>query len=341
MLRILHGTNYDFIRLWKIAIAATSAFLLMGAAAFIVRPGINESIEFTGGTMLQAEFLRNPPPRIDEIRTALTEGLGHEPGLAEFGTGGREFTIRAQETAQVTAQEAGAENVANQIRRVLTQRFGEGSFVVNSAHAIGPKVGGELRRGAIIAVLISFCITLVYLAWRFEWRFGAAAVIATAHDIIATIAFIKLLNLELSLTVIAGLLTVLGYSLNDTIIIFDRVRENLRKKRKETLYVTLNRSVNETLPRSILTHATTLAATLALLIFGPEVIQPFAAVMTFGIFTGTLSSIYIAGPTLLWIERRWPREVGDRGGVAPRSHRDPGHGGPAVAATPKPVRPTR
>src|SRR5205814_615703 len=182
--------------------------------------------------------------------------------------------------------------------------------------AVGPKVGDELSRDAIIAMLLSFLVTTVYLAIRFEWRFAIAALIATSHDVLTTAAFIKLMHLEISLTVVAAILTVIGYSLNDTIIIFDRVRENLRKNRKEPLYDTLNRSINETLPRSILTHVTTFAATLALLIFAGEVIRPFAWVMAFGIVTGTFSSIYVAAPVLLWIERKWPRRTG---GIRPSS----------------------
>ena len=194
---------------------------------------------------------------------------------------------------------------------VLTQRFGAGTFQVVRTEAVGPRVGSELRRGAIIAILVSFALTLVYLWFRFEWRFGLAAVIATAHDILTTIAFISLMRIEVSLTVIAAILTVIGYSLNDTIIIFDRVRENLRKHRGMSLYDIVNLSVNETLPRSVLTHATTLGATLALLFFAGEVIRPFAWVMAFGIFTGTFSSIYVASSILIWIERRYPRSVPD------------------------------
>ncbi|OYV68875.1 MAG: protein translocase subunit SecF, partial [Gemmatimonadetes bacterium 21-71-4] len=154
-------------------------------------------------------------------------------------------------------------------------------------------MGAELRRNALVAVLISFLVTLVYLAIRFEWRFGVAAVVATAHDIFTTLAFLAMMRLEISLTVVAAILTVIGYSLNDTIIIFDRVRENLKKQRKESLYDVMNRSINETLPRSILTHVTTLVATLALLFFAGEVIRPFSWIMAFGIFTGTFSSIYV------------------------------------------------
>jgi preprotein translocase subunit SecF len=181
---------------------------------------------------------------------------------------------------------------------------------------VGARVGDELKTKAITALLISFAVTLIYLAIRFEWRFGVAAVVATAHDVLATLAFMAMMRLEVSLTVVAALLTVVGYSLNDTIIIFDRVRENLKKQRKESLREVLNRSINETLPRSVLTHATTLGATLALLIFAGEVIRPFSWIMAFGIFTGTFSSIYVAGAILLWIEYKWPRDTGETKGTA-------------------------
>jgi preprotein translocase subunit SecF len=172
---------------------------------------------------------------------------------------------------------------------------------------VGPRVGSELKTKAITAILISFVVTLIYLAFRFEWRFGVAATIATMHDILTTMAFLAMMRLEISLTVVAAILTVIGYSLNDTIIIFDRVRENLKKQRKESLRDVLNRSINETLPRSVLTHATVFAATLSLLIFAGEVIRPFSWIMAFGVFTGTFSSIYVAGAILLYIEHRWPR----------------------------------
>ncbi len=172
---------------------------------------------------------------------------------------------------------------------------------------MGPRVGSELKTKAITAILLSFLVTLIYLAIRFEWRFGVAATIATAHDILTTMAFLAMMRLEISLTVVAAILTVIGYSLNDTIIIFDRVRENLKKQRKETLREVLNRSINETLPRSVLTHATVFAATLSLLVFAGEVIRPFSWIMAFGVFTGTFSSIYVAGAILLYIEHRWPR----------------------------------
>ena len=295
MLRIFHDTHYDFIRWWKTAVIVTALFVVAGVGSLLVK-GINYSIDFTGGTLIQLEFKQ--PPNVADIRAAV-EGSGvNNPEVQQFGSD-REFTVRAQDHRNVSEQSAGAESVAKQIESALRAKYGPDAFTVKRTEAVGPRVGSELRRGAAIALAISFLVTLVYLAIRFEWRFGVAAIIATAHDVLTTLAFLKLMHLEVSLTVIAAILTVLGYSLNDTIIIFDRVREDLKKKRAESLYDTLNRAINETLPRSVMTHATTFLATLALLLFAGEVIRPFAWVMVFGIVTGTFSSVYIAGPVLL------------------------------------------
>jgi preprotein translocase subunit SecF len=156
-------------------------------------------------------------------------------------------------------------------------------------------------------MIIAFALTLAYLAWRFEWRFGVAAILATIHDLLATLAFMLYMNLEVSIFVVGAVLTVIGYSMNDKVVVFDRVRENLHMHRKETLFDLLNRSVNETLPRTVMTGSTTLATLLALLIFGGSVIRPFAWVLIFGIIVGTFSSIFIASPLLLWIEKKYPR----------------------------------
>jgi preprotein translocase subunit SecF len=306
MLRILHDTKIDFIQYWRRAVILTAAFVLAGLVPLFIF-GVNRSIEFTGGTVVHVRFSK--PPGDAALRSILDQNGFKGAELAQFGNN-TEYTIKVQTAATVHEQAAGAEVVSNQIRAVLTKAYGENGFESRGSQDIGPRVGAELSRGALLAILASFVVTLLYLAWRFEWRFGLAAVLATLHDILATVAFIKLLNLEVSLTVIAAILTVIGYSLNDTIIIFDRVRENMRRTRKESLYDVLNRSVNETLPRSVLTHATALLATLTLLFLAGEVIRPFAWVMAFGIFTGTFSSIYIASPVLLYIETRFPRADG-------------------------------
>ena len=320
MIRIFHHTRYDFIRWWRAMALGTAAFIALGLGSMLVTGGLRYSIEFTGGTLMQLEFKQRPD--VARLRGALEAAGVRGAEITQFGSD-REFTVKAQEAeAAGGATGSGARSAARRIQDVLSQRFGADAFRVVRTEAVGPRVGGELRRGALIAVLISFGLTLAYLAVRFEWRFGLAAVLATAHDVLATIAFIKLLNLEVSLTVIAAILTVIGYSLNDTIIIFDRVRENLRKHKGMPMYDLVNLSVNETLPRSVMTHATTLGATLALLLFAGDVIRPFAWVMSFGIFTGTFSSVYVASALLVWIERRYPRAV------------------PARAAARQPARPT-
>jgi preprotein translocase subunit SecF len=306
MLRILHGTNYDFVKPWRLAVGVTVAFIVAGIVAFAIH-GLNRSIEFTGGTLMQLEFTQ--PPDVGQIRSTVdAAGFAHSE-IQQFGSA-REFTVRA--AGQGADANASVDNTAKVIQAALEKQFGATNVKIVRSEIVGARVGEELTRNAVIALLLSLVITMVYLAIRFEWRFGVAAVAATAHDLISTVAFLALMKMEVSLTVIAALLTVIGYSLNDTIIIFDRVREDLKKNRTDSLYTVLNKAINETLPRSVLTHATVAAATLSLLLFAGEVIRPFSWIMLFGIVTGTFSSIYIAGPMLLWIERKWPRTKSDR-----------------------------
>ena len=314
MLRILHDTKYDFIKSWRLALGITLAFIAAGLVALVIHGGLNRSIEFTGGTLVQLEFAQ--PPNVGEIRSTVDAAGFTGAEIQQFGNN-REFTIRAAGHAGTTADQV--QTTASRIRTSLEQKYGAGNVRVMRAESVSPRVGDELSRNAMIAILISLGITMVYLAFRFEWRFGVAAVIATGHDLLSTLAFLAIMRLEVSLTVVAALLTVIGYSLNDTIIIFDRVRENLKKARPEPLYDVLNRSINETLPRSVLTHATVAAATLSLLLFAGEVIRPFSWIMLFGIVTGTFSSIYIAAPVLLWVERKWPRSRGGKEGPSARS----------------------
>ena len=298
-LRLFKDAKYDFISLRKYAYGVSAALLVIGFG-FMAVTGVKYSIDFTGGTLLQIKTTG----QVDDarIRAGLdAEGLrGAE--ITPFGAPG-EFVVRARAASgdpndtQATAAEVG---------RALDKVLGTSKYTVLRTEAVGPKVGGELRQQALFAILLSFLFVLAYLAWRFEWRFGLAAIVATAHDILTTIGFIAVMRLEVSLVVIAGLLTMVGYSLNDTIIIFDRVREDLKKYPKDSFVMVLNRAINETLPRSILTHGTTISTLLSLAIFGGEVIRPFALVMFFGVFTGTFSSIYIASPVLLYIETRWP-----------------------------------
>jgi preprotein translocase subunit SecF len=311
MLRLFAHANYDFIRVRRYAYAVTGLFILPGLLFLLVR-GLNYSIEFTGGTLIQVES--KTPVNVAAIRSGLDREGIHGAEIQNYG-GPNEFVVRAR-VAKPGTDANDTQATADAVRQALTNVLGAGDFTIVRTEAVGPKVGGELRQKAFLAIFLSFFAVLAYLAYRFEWRFGLAAVIATAHDIVATIAFIAMLHLEVSLTVVAAVLSMVGYSLNDTIIIFDRVRENLKKHKKETFEQILNRSINETLPRSVLTHGTTLSSLLALATFGGEVIRPFALVMFFGVFTGTFSSIYIASPVLMAIEKRWPGQLA-RGHLAP------------------------
>jgi preprotein translocase subunit SecF len=304
-MRLFDNANYDFLAVRKYAYVISAIVAVLGLALLGVR-GLNESIEFTGGTLIQVHA-NDSTITIGGIRGALSAAGISGAQLSTFGTR-RDFLIRAQLTAEIGDTTVSVQETGKAVEAALTTVFGEGSYSVARVEAIGPKVGGELRTKALLAILLSFGATLVYLTFRFEWRFAVAAIAATAHDIVLTVAFVSLMHLEITLVVVAAVLTIVGYSLNDTIIVFDRVRENLHKYKRSNIYEVLNRSVNETLPRTVLTAGTTLAATLALLIFGGEVIRGFAWVMTFGIVTGTFSSIYIASPVLRAIEGRWPGE---------------------------------
>jgi preprotein translocase subunit SecF len=301
MARLFAHANYDFIGYRQRAYLITAVLLGIGFVAMLVR-GLDYSVEFTGGTLIQIET--TGPVDVGQVRSGLdAQGIkGAE--IQAYGSD-REYVIRAR-TAKEGTDADNTQETAAAVSSALDRVLGQGSYKVARTEAVGPKVGAELRQKAFFAILLSFVAVLLYLAYRFEWRFGLAAVIATAHDILTTIGFIAMMKLEVSLVVVGAVLSMVGYSLNDTIIIFDRTRENLRKMRGVSFGDVLNRSVNETLPRSVLTHGTTMATLGALAIFGGEVIRPFALVMFFGVFTGTFSSIYIASPVLLWIEQRWP-----------------------------------
>ncbi|HEV8613209.1 MAG TPA: protein translocase subunit SecD, partial [Gemmatimonadales bacterium] len=250
-LRLFKDAAYDFIGVRKYAYGLTGVILGVGLL-FLVVKGVNYSIEFTGGTLMQIKTAAQVDAA--RIRSALdAQGLrGSE--ITPFGAPG-EFVVRAR---AATADPNDTQATSAEVRAALDKVLGVGTYSVLRTEAVGPKVGSELRRDAFVAILLSFLVVLAYLAYRFEWRFGLAAVAATAHDILATIGFIAVMKLEVSLVVVAGVLTMVGYSLNDTIIIFDRVREDLKKYPKDSFVQVLNRAVNETLPRSILTHGTTL-----------------------------------------------------------------------------------
>jgi preprotein translocase subunit SecF len=304
MRKLFSNTQIDFVGVRRYAYMLTALFFIPGIV-LLMRRGLNYSIEFTGGTLVQVQAAA--PADAAAVRSALDAVgvLGAE--IQSFGSAA-EFIIRAR-TAKQGSSADDTEATTRAVRQALDHVLGAGQYTIVRTEAVGPKVGGELRQKALLAIFLSFFFILAYLAFRFEWRFGVAAIAATAHDVLGTVIYISLMHFEVSLVVVGGVLSVLGLSLNETIIIFDRVRENARRGMARDFPSLLNRSINETLPRTVLTHGTSLSTLLTLAIFGGEVIRPFALVMFFGVFTGIFSSMYIAPSVLMWIEQRWPGPV--------------------------------
>jgi protein-export membrane protein SecD/preprotein translocase SecF subunit len=317
--RLFRSARFDFIAVRRWAYAVTVALIVPGIIMLAAR-GATYSVEFTGGAMVQVRTAEAVGAQ--RLRAALERGGVSNPEIQSFGSP-RDHVVRAR-LASGDGTESQAQAVSAAVRRALDADLGPGRYEVVRGDEVTSKVSAELQRSALIAVLFSFVTTLVYLAFRFEWRFGLAAVVATAHDVLATIAFIRYLDLEVSLVVVAAVLTVLGYSLNDTIVIFDRVRENLRRPGTRGFVDLLNLSINETLPRTILTGGTTLGTALVLSFFAGGVIRPFALVMTFGIVVGTFSSIFVASPVLLWIRERWGSGVPERSRTSAGADREAG-----------------
>lgn len=296
-MRLFQHAKYDFLGSRRRAYLLSAVTLVMGLGSIVVHGGLRFGVDFTGGTLFQVEFAQ--PTSVAELRSALTEADLEGVQIQQFGSS-NDYLIRAPQFEQ-----EGGESVVQTVRAALAQAYGpDGEAWTSRSDAVGPRVGKELQRGALLAILISFALTLVYLAFRFEWRFGVAAVVATVHDILIAFGFISLFNIEITLTTVAAILTIVGYSLNDTIVVFDRIRENIRKYRKDAYVNLLNRSVNETLPRTVLTSGTTVMTLGALFVLGGSVIRPFAFVLILGVVIGTYSSIFVASPVLLEIEER-------------------------------------
>ncbi len=308
MVRFFPNANYKFIELRKVSYIATViafAIGIAGAIYFQVSKGswLNYGVDFAGGTLLQVRFAQ--PTEAGDLRAVIDARI---PGteITNFGDQ-NEFLVR---TPRFTT---GNRSASDEAVAALRERFGN-TFQIMRTEAVSAKVGRELTRNAVIAVLLSFGATLIYLAFRFEWRFGLAAVIATVHDTLLTLLIIAVFRFEVNLTTVAAVLTIVGYSLNDTIVIFDRIRENLKKTARKhvDLRELMNRSINETLPRTTLTASTTLATLLSLAIFGGAIVREFAIILILGIVLGTYSSIFIASPVLYEIEKRWGDKTGHK-----------------------------
>jgi len=296
-MRLFQDAKFDFLGARRRAYMISGIFLVAGLGSIVLRGGLQFGVDFTGGTLVEVHFTE--PTTVGDVRASMTAVALDGAQIQQFG-GSNDYLIRVADF-----QEDGGRSVVEIVKEGLSQAYGpDGEAWSSRTDAVGPRVGQELQRGALMAILISFALTLVYLAFRFEWRFGVAAVAATVHDILIAFGLISLLNVEITLTTVAAILTIVGYSLNDTIVVFDRIRENIRKYRKDAYANLLNRSVNETLPRTVLTSGTTAATLLALFVLGGEVIRPFALVLILGVVIGTYSSIFVASPVLLEIENR-------------------------------------
>ncbi len=290
------GTTIDFIGRRRVALLASVALIVLGLATAGLR-GLNYGIDFAGGTLVELKMPR--PVDIEDVRRELRSiGMG-DSTIQHYGSKD-EILIRMMRSP------TGIEGFQGQIIKALEVVYGEGAVELRRTEVVGPQVGAALRRQATLAIAYALVGILIYITIRFEFRFAVAAILALVHDVLITLGAFALTNKELSLPVLAAFLAIVGYSLNDTIVVFDRIRENLRLYRRESYEVVINRSINETLSRTILTSLTTLLVVLALFFLGGEVIHDFAFALLVGIIVGTYSSIFIASPLLILWQRFAP-----------------------------------
>lgn len=293
------GTHIDFIRYRNKAIGISLALIVLGGFAAVLRGGPNLGIDFSGGTLVHVRLAE--PVGTGKVRAALKDAELPSVDIQEVGGGQKEFLIRLN-----TAPE-GMEGVSDRVTGRLASSFGADKVEVRRVEAVGPRVGRILRERAILAVAFATVMMGIYIWARFEWRFGIGAALALLHDVLLTVIALIVWNYEFDLTIVAALLTVVGFSVNDTVIVSDRIRENMRKDRRSSLAQILNRSINETLSRTILTTGTSLLVVLTLYILGGTVIHGFAFSLLIGFTVGTYSSIYIASPVVLLFERSRPQ----------------------------------
>ncbi|HEU4343634.1 MAG TPA: protein translocase subunit SecF [Candidatus Binatia bacterium] len=294
------GTKIPFTRYRKVAVILSTLVNLAVLIALFVK-GPNLGVDFAGGTMVHLKFQQKVT--IPDIRRALDSvGLGSSV-IQDFGDpGANEYLVRLDKTSV----EIGA--LGEQIKESLTEQFGQANFEIRRIESVGPRVGEDLRFRGVMSVLFSTVMMGIYIWFRFDLRFGVGAVIALVHDVLVTVGALMLAHYEFDLTIVAALLTIVGFSVNDTVVICDRVRENMRKIKRESLENIINTSINETLSRTILTTGTALLVLFALFFLGGSVIRPFAFALLVGFCSGVYSTIFIASPViLLWHKQRVAR----------------------------------
>jgi len=288
MLQILHKTNIDFMGWKNVSFSVAAALIVLGLFALVQvgRGKANLGIDFVGGTTVQLSFKDKLP--IDEARTALDKSGYQGFTLQEFAEGNK-ILIRLREH----------EGVAEKVVALFKQAFPNRAFEVDSTTEIGPTIGKDLQKDALLAIVFSIIAIIIYIAIRFEFKFGVAAAVATVHDVFAVRAVFYLLNKEINLLIVTALLTLAGYSLTDTVVVFDRIRENLKRARRESLGTLVNNSINEVLSRTIITSLTVVLVLVPLVLFGGEVLHDFSLALLFGVVIGTYSSIFVASPLLV------------------------------------------
>lgn len=324
-MQFLSKVNIDFMKQRNVTFVASLVIILIGIGSLIFHGGPRYGIDFLGGIELRLNFER--PVEVGDVRSALIDGGFENPTIKELvgETGsGADVIIFVQKDATAPMMKAEGDtliqgdDLSTQIEKALQAKFPDNPFTETQKNLVGPKIGEELRNDAILAILIALLLILAYISWRFEFRFAIGAIVALFHDVVITLGIFSVLDYEISLSIIAAFLTIVGYSLNDTIVVFDRVRENLKVMRREKFKDIINHSINQSLSRTIITSLTTLFVVLFLYFFGGEVIRYFAFAMVVGVIVGTYSSIYIASPVVLLMhqraeDRKNARVGGDRG----------------------------
>jgi preprotein translocase subunit SecF len=299
-MELLKRTHIDFIGKAPL-LSSFSALLVLGSIALLATRGVSYGVEFDGGTQLIVRFTE--APAVDRIRAALPAELGaviqtyDEPST-------HQVLIRIAETNPEQALEE-LDRGANRALAAIAESYPENRVLEHSSEIVGPIVGAELRRKALQLTLLALGFQLLYIAVRFKGAvWGSGATIAAVHDVLVALGLLTLLGYEITLNVIAALLTIVGYSVNDTIVIFDRARENLRQRRRDPLRDVVNESINQTLSRTLITSGTTFFAVLALFLFGGEVLRGFGFTMVVGVIIGTWSTIFVASPIVVWWQER-------------------------------------
>lgn len=294
--------NLDFMGKRKSALIFSLILIGITLAALVVRNGPNYGIDFAGGVLVHVKFEKSVS--IEDLRRSVEKSDLGDLLVQDFGDGEGEYLIRVEQGA------SDIETLSKSVRGALNESFGDGSYEVRRIEMVGPQVGDDLKRKAFLAVLYAMVGILIYISLRFELRYAVGAVIALCHDVIITVGAFAVTGYEISLPVVAAILAVIGYSLNDTIIVYDRIRENLKKVKKDKEVECINRSINETLSRTILTSMTTLMVVVALFLYGGGVIHNFAFALMVGIIIGTYSSVFVASPALIYYDTLFSKSKG-------------------------------